>query len=132
MLEVTQKKICSYKKFHVWYNIIALIRWFVLANAKEILDMETGKLLVKNLLEKIAWVGGYLLCFFSCFFVCLFVCSWVFLFVDLSFCLTFLSFFYENILCHLKFSLCNFLFIVLLLSSLVCSTTLCVFIRKHK
>ena len=80
MLEVTQKKICSYKKFHVWYNIIALIRWFVLANAKEILDMETGKLLVKNLLEKIAWVGGYLLCSFSCFF-CLFVTLFVCLFV---------------------------------------------------
>ena len=73
MLEVTQKMICSYKKFHLWYNIIALIRWFVLANAKEILDMETGKLLVKNLLEKIVWLEGYLRCFFSCFF-CLFVC----------------------------------------------------------
>ena len=139
MLEVTQKKICSYKKFHVWYNIIALIRWFVLANAKEILDMETGKLLVKNLLEKIAWVGGYLLCFFSCFF-CLFVTLFVCLFVREFFSLLIYLFalrfwvFFMKIYCAIcfKVSLCNFLFLVLLLSSLVCSKIVCVFIRKHK
>ena len=62
----SEKIIAFTKKWHIINNTVPWYRWFMLA--QKIFNIETGKLLLKTLLEKRLGLGGYPFFYVCCLF----------------------------------------------------------------